>query len=357
MRKVLVLLGLVVLTTSFMATSASAATWTRLSINGLGSADLLNDVTVVPGTHDAYAVGGEQAPTTAGEVEFWDGSSWTATPVGSGELDGVSAASASDVWAVGSGEGQQAWHFDGSKWTNVPVPTGDALRDVLVTKGAVWAVGSTATAGGMQAVILRWNGTSWSTSTPIPATTDSQLFGITQVPGSQTLWAVGDVGSFNRRPLAVRFNGTSWHRVTTPSDEADAVLHGVAASSDSQVFAVGHVFSADPLILRWDGTAWTSVPVSFSQEFTDVVRVPGSTHFWAVGYLSLESSPVTDLVAFFNGSHWSSVTTPDENCDELLGVAATAGSHVFVVGASGQTDAVGCTQPPGTTTRDLILRR
>src|SRR5438552_8594222 len=82
---------LVVLLTASMATAASAATWTRSSVNGLGSADMLNDVAIVPGTHDAYAVGVQLSPATAGEIECWDGSSWTATAVGTGELDGVAA--------------------------------------------------------------------------------------------------------------------------------------------------------------------------------------------------------------------------------------------------------------------------
>jgi hypothetical protein len=62
-------------------------------------------------------------------------------------LTGVSALSASDVWAVGSGTGsgegfQLTEHFNGSKWTVVPSEAGDGARSVSgLAGGPLFAVG------------------------------------------------------------------------------------------------------------------------------------------------------------------------------------------------------------------------
>jgi hypothetical protein len=67
-------------------------------------------------------------------------------------LTGVSALSASDVWAVGYGarevspeatiDFQLTEHFNGSKWTVVPSEAGDGARSVFgLAGGPLFAVG------------------------------------------------------------------------------------------------------------------------------------------------------------------------------------------------------------------------
>jgi hypothetical protein len=94
-------------------------------------------------------------------VEHWDGVQWTLTtapsPTGHPTLTGVAAASASDVWAVGSGWSDQSvgvpvakpiyLHFDGTKWVQVTSPANVGSSDNIlnavsaVSTGDVWAVG------------------------------------------------------------------------------------------------------------------------------------------------------------------------------------------------------------------------
>jgi len=66
-------------------------------------------------------------------------------------------------------------------------------------------VGERLTAAGEQRTwIVHWNGSSWvSLGGPNPRTGGSALNGISSVPGSATLWAVGDSGG---TPLILRRN-------------------------------------------------------------------------------------------------------------------------------------------------------
>jgi hypothetical protein len=108
----------------------------------------------------------QRAPTKT-LIEHWDGTSWTIVPspnVGpnsiyqSNRLLGITAASATDIWAFGSyqaadGSGQQqtlAMQGNGTTWTIMPTPNPDASGfrsnllwgGVFTAPGSLWLVGS-----------------------------------------------------------------------------------------------------------------------------------------------------------------------------------------------------------------------
>jgi hypothetical protein len=63
-------------------------------------------------------------------------------------------------------------------------------------------------------------------------------------------------------PLILHWNGAAWKRVQIPVHASGGTLIGVFASSRRSAWAVGCTrFFADPrarpLVLRWNGTAWT----------------------------------------------------------------------------------------------------
>ena len=72
----------------------------------------------------------------------WDGTAWTITPSpAAGTLTGITARSASDVWAVGYTTGPQTLtlHWDGTTWTTVPSPnvgSASQLTSVSASPGA-----------------------------------------------------------------------------------------------------------------------------------------------------------------------------------------------------------------------------
>ena len=140
-------------------------------------------------------------------IEHFDGTAWhqVRQPVSTYDsfLISVSAASPTDIWAVG---GQSSSvpvlleHFNGTAWTQVPAPPLPAglgyngwLRAVTALgSGDVWVVGSATANSASQTLALHFNGTSWQV---IPAANPPAANGVLEsaagtIPG-QPLWATG----------------------------------------------------------------------------------------------------------------------------------------------------------------------
>jgi hypothetical protein len=116
-------------------------------------------------------------------VLHWDGTSWTRqrspNPAGTGtaalnDLNGVAAVSATNAWAVGfygHFGGQRAvgkplvLHWDGTTWTQAKAPFFGKVSGLggvsAVSATDIWAVGDAAP---LTTLILHWNGTAWTRS-------------------------------------------------------------------------------------------------------------------------------------------------------------------------------------------------
>jgi len=102
-----------------------------------------------------------------------------------------------DAWAVGDAPASPplflqplAMHWNGSSWSAVPTPalqqTADLRGVAAISPNDAWAVGTLAFS---HPLMLHWDGTAWRLATP--PTGDGYLDGITRVPGTNELWAVG----------------------------------------------------------------------------------------------------------------------------------------------------------------------
>jgi len=144
----------------------------------------------------------------------WDGRLWSREPaptLGTTANAAVSL-SRSNTWAVGAGsdEGSSvvtSAHWDGRTWATLAVavptprsgePSYDELHAVAAVSSAnIWAVGSHLDRPGRgpaitQILTVHWDGSRWQTVSSLnPATADNRLTGVTAVPGSSSLWAVG----------------------------------------------------------------------------------------------------------------------------------------------------------------------
>lgn len=112
-------------------------------------------------------------------IEHGDGSAFTKdsapSPKYSSELNGISAVSASDVWAVGD-QGNSAApdnlveHWDGRSWSRVATPKPGEyaeLRGVSADAGDdAWAVGFEVKSGqdGSYTWVQHWDGQHWTRS-------------------------------------------------------------------------------------------------------------------------------------------------------------------------------------------------
>ena len=162
---------------------------------------------------DCWAVGAVNEFN--GLIEHWNGSSWSLTPsptFGAEEyyvLSAVTCASASDCWAVGyhssngTVESSQTHveRWNGTSWAIVPSPNalGQSLSGVTCASASeCWAVGSH---------IERWDGNSWTIAdSPQPAANGAYpLNGVTCASASEC-WAVGvSLGSGSPRTLIERY--------------------------------------------------------------------------------------------------------------------------------------------------------
>jgi hypothetical protein len=263
-----------------------------------------------------------------------------------GGLNDVTAVSASDGWAVGGDTNGVVQRFNGTRWSLVPSPdlltngnTWATLTGVDATSAtSAFAVGR-ATGANNTGVALRWNGSTWS-RLAVPATGSPTAFAAVKAFSGTDVWAVGGDGSTTQSHtnVAMHFNGGTWSPVPIPSPGTqDNVLRSVDGSGPGDVWAVGFLRDQPygnrirvPMILHWNGTAWSSVPslgggAGFSTYLYDVAAV-SATDAWAVG----ETPGVGAFVERWNGTAWSAAPAP--MLSSAVSVVARSANDVWLAG-------------------------
>ncbi|MHB8598723.1 MAG: beta propeller repeat protein [Ktedonobacteraceae bacterium] len=271
----------------------------------------LNGVTAVS-TNDVWAVGGSNDETL---IEHWDGTTWSIVPspnTGTADvLSGVSAVSANDIWAVGQAYLNPALieHWNGSQWSVVPNPvTFSSLYSVTaLSTSDVWAVGVYQ----YGTLVEHWDGSQWSVvPSPNPPSYGRIILSGVAAVSATNIWAVGEYGTnsvHSGTALIEHWNGKKWSLVpAAPTSERVALL-AVAVISPTDIWAVGDTYEINTFTEHWNGTTWSVVPspypnVSFNS-FDAVANIPGSNYVWAVGsadYITTNGNAPTDtLTAYY----------------------------------------------------------
>src|SRR3954462_6005961 len=134
-----------------------------------------------------------------------------------------------------------------------------------------------------------------------------------------------------------------WTTVASPSEvPGDNCLYGADSSDPSNVWAVGVVYpptggTSHGLMLRYDGTAWRSVPRTGlpGDETLRGVDAVSATDVWVVGDHRAGIGGYDTVAAHWNGTTWTREPTSNGNpggFNNLYGVAA-AGGTVWAVGS------------------------
>ena len=330
-----------------------------------------NDLSAVSAasTTAAWAVGGSFTDGLAEQtlVEQWDGAAWhlvtTATPPTTISLSSVVVLSPTDVWVVGYnrtphqvGRITLFQHWDGKQWSTVPNPNPTQpnyfdLSLAAVSSNDVWAVGQFYNAAdSLLPLAERWDGTAWKlVATPaLPGVTESLFYAAAHIPGTQQLWAVGYALRGPRpaygQPLIERWDGTAWQVVGSPPLPAGAVggkLHGVVALSSTDAWAVGEYTASDltirTLVVHWDGTAWQLVASPDTWGALSSVAAVGAHDVRAVGHMAIGGGDnLHALIEQWNGSTWMVVTTPEPGgatYSSLSSIASDGAGGYWAVGS------------------------
>jgi hypothetical protein len=286
--------------------------------------------------------------SASGIVSRWNGTMFVAVPVGGGPMYAISGLSASNVLfsgdsnAIGTFDGQtyralpgypsasalhgshfraarDAWlvgidgsvlHFDGGSLIRHPVPTTSYLNGVYaVSESDVWAVGSRGT-------LLHYDGTGWA-AYGRPSEPGGAAFNAISGTSPKDLWAVGSGNS------VVRNTGQGWLPVVT-GQPASVDFTGVFAASATEVWVSGiNTGTNQPLLLRWNGTAFNPETLPTAQRL-NAVGGSGPGVVYAVGNAG--------TFLRWNGSAMVPIGVPVTS--NLLTVSATSQSDVWAAGTA-----------------------
>lgn len=342
--------------------------WKVISSPNVGAANLLAAVTTISAT-DIWAVGNYRNSPGIYQtlIEHWNGSNWRV--VSSPNVDvrssliAMAAVSANDIWAVGSysksanGVLQDQTfteHWNGSSWRVVSSPnTGGTSDDYLtgvtaISASDVWAVGYSYNKGIFLTLTEHWNGSNWRiVSSPSIGTLFSQLEGVVAISASD-VWAVGYYGKdINKatidQTLIEHWDGTTWNIVSSPNiGTNDNILYSVAFDSANDVWAVGtyanNTGSFQTLTEHWNGSNWSVVPSPHSGVLFSIAIV-SANDIWAVGDYGINPNDYHTLTEHWNGTTWSVVSSPNVRLSDFLeGVTAVSVNNIWAVGYDGTVD-------------------
>ncbi len=358
---------------------------------GLGC--LLNSCTAAPMTNLFAITGSNTIPTLpapfnfptstdtisaqgagkAGQTVSLNGiTNWTQVPsvsLGSQDniLAGVSAASASDAWAVGafvptagSVLNTLAEHFDGTRWTAFPLPNVGVQENTLMavsmpTTGKAWAAGYFVNGKFQQQTLIEhFDGTVWSVvSSPSPGVRQNILYGIAAITDTD-VWAVGAQQDANGlwHALTEHWNGTAWSVVNAVDAGSNGnQLYAVKALASNNVYAVGQQagagFPNQALVEHWDGKSWSVVtpPADASASALPLGVTATGSSLTFVGEQESDTAPYTTYVTAGAPSSLSIQSTPNQGTGEndLFAVTTATDGSTWAVGwdintASGNHD-------------------
>lgn len=271
----------------------------------------------------------------------------------SGFLSSVACASATNCFAVGDfasgySGGVLLEHFDGTVWSLVSLPIPDTgigtnasavLSDVACPGPTTcFAVGAGSIDKKSQALIERWDGTTWSILSSPSAALLNDLTSVACSSETQC-FAVS-----NASTQIVQWNGSTWSAAASPSVPDGSALFGVSCAS-TICFAVGSAYinSQNALLIEeWNGTAWSVVtsPAPAGASFLELKAVSCATPTSCLAVGSYELGQNTDvLIERWNGTSWSIATSPKfltPASGELLDVSCSGASDCTAVGDARQ---------------------
>ncbi|MFN2545680.1 MAG: hypothetical protein ABR600_14075 [Actinomycetota bacterium] len=206
-----------------------------------------------------------------------------------------------------------------------------------MNRSVTWLLGfallsgtATACSAASSAPVQESCGTGWET---VGSFADGDILDVAAISDTD-VWAVGSSATTPDSGVAEHWDGTAWTSAPTPATaKQPAALRAVAAVSPTDVWAVG-AMGSDALAERWDGAAWTVVPFptptgATSSDLVDVAATAASD-VWVVGRDGISRF----FVGHWDGISWQIVLGPVEG--DARAIAARSPQDVWVVGGRSQ---------------------
>ena len=337
----------------------NGSAFTRVTTPSAATNAVLKGVACVA-TNDCWSVG--TSASAAPLAEHWNGSAWSSAGMSgaSGDSFSVGCAGTSSCWAVGALYADSTGynhslieHWNGGSWSRAASPNGGTQPAVLNSIACAdashcWAAGwryAGATKWGNRAYVEQWNGSKWSIdSTPdVSGTPYDYLMGIACVTSTFCVAVGSSDGEVNPgysdKTLIESWNGSAWRLVSSPNYTPSAYdnLYSVTCTSSTSCWAVGRVGTSkgdQPLIERWNGSAWSIVsPASGDATVGRLwsVSCSSSSNCWAVGDASFNA-----FFEHWDGSRWTVAGAPSLGSSSLVaqlqGVKCLSSANCWAVG-------------------------
>lgn len=238
--------------------------------------------------------------------------------VGQQSMLHTAAASDGTAWAFGisapdSGPFRTLVFRRGEQgWQRVAAPgIGRVSRAIAISDADVWAVGDGES--------LHWDGDHWRhVPTAVLHDARAQLFGLAQFGGTD-VWTAGYAPRRDHsgsRGTVQRWDGAAWTDVPVPAVAPGWSLAGIGGVSPDDLWAVGRGQPGHAVALHWDGQDWQQLPVpapeSETAKLCDVAAL-ASNDVWAAGYRTAPGGGVRTRRPFavhWDGSAWSAGEVP-----------------------------------------------
>jgi hypothetical protein len=211
------------------------------------------------------------------------------------------------------------------------------FASVVLLGGSSAAVSSSLTGAAAPACVAQWRAVAKGSNVPL-------LHDVAALSEGNT-WSVGEVKEGGRTvPVVVHWNGRrlSVKRVLAPSSPVGGTLRAISAAAPDDVWAVGSRAKnpasqrepVSPLVVRWDGRNWTSVPMPATLANVDFLAVKAfsTTDVWAVGTVGVWPTQHAAAV-HWDGRTWR-LWRLDGPASRLSGIDGPSSRDLWAVGGA-----------------------
>jgi len=221
---------------------------------------------------------------TGAYILHWNGARWSVSKhlTGFGELTGVTAISATNVWAFGGPGGDPGlgtWHFNGKTWAHITGGATGLENASAVSASNIWGIGSLSSP---YDAVVHYNGKTWQHVTA--AALSGLQFRTVKAFSATNIWVSAHGSGGSSAAYLVHYNGKVWTRYSLPWK---LQLSGFASDGKGGVWLTGSTIgsSTSYAVHRSASGVWSRT--ALSAEVQALALTPGTTSVWGTGYKAL----------------------------------------------------------------------